>query len=147
MSTISNLNNNTTQLEALLTKVNALPEAGGIDLPTLTNEGTALDLIEGKELIDADGNIVAGTMANTGPINSTMDGITTKSVSVPAGYTSGGVVSLDDTIDNEVSEQTDLLTQIKTMLETKVGYNTIYIGSTEPTADFGINGDIYVVRG
>lgn len=29
--------------------------------PALTNEGSAIDLMEGKELIDADGNIVTGT--------------------------------------------------------------------------------------
>lgn len=35
---------------------------GGTVLPTLTNPGTAEDLLEGKELIDADGNVVTGTM-------------------------------------------------------------------------------------
>ena len=35
---------------------------GGTVLPTLTNPGTAADLAEGKQLIDADGNVVTGTM-------------------------------------------------------------------------------------
>lgn len=35
--------------------------AGGVELPTLTNPGTASDLAEGKQLIDADGNVVDGT--------------------------------------------------------------------------------------
>lgn len=61
---MSNLKNNTTQLEALLAKVNALPETGGITLPALDNEGVAADLREGKELIDSQGNIITGTMAD-----------------------------------------------------------------------------------
>lgn len=35
---------------------------GGVDLPTLTNPGTATDLVEGKQLIDGEGNIVEGTV-------------------------------------------------------------------------------------
>lgn len=34
----------------------------GIQLPTLTNPGTAADLLAGKELIDQDGNPLTGTM-------------------------------------------------------------------------------------
>ena len=67
------------------------------------------------------GEKVTGSMPNNGVINSTMDGINTKSVIVPAGYTSGGTVSLDDTIDNEVDSQTDLIAQIATALEGKAG--------------------------
>lgn len=56
----SPLQNNITNLQSLLDKVNALPEAG-TDLPELTNEGVADDLVFGKELIDSSGNIVTGT--------------------------------------------------------------------------------------
>lgn len=34
--------------------------AGGVELPTLENPGTASDLAQGKQLIDADGNVVEG---------------------------------------------------------------------------------------
>ena len=44
--------------EDILVKV---PEAGGIDLPTLTNEATSSELFSGKELIDDEGNVVTGT--------------------------------------------------------------------------------------
>lgn len=58
----SNLKTNTTSLQELLTVVNNLPEASnGVELPTLTNEGTAADLLSGKELIDGEGNVVTGT--------------------------------------------------------------------------------------
>lgn len=56
------IKNNTTSLQSLLDAVNALPEAGGVvELPELTNEGTAADLSAGKQLIDGEGNIVVGT--------------------------------------------------------------------------------------
>jgi hypothetical protein len=35
---------------------------GGVELPELTNPGTAEDLLAGKELIDGEGNIVVGNM-------------------------------------------------------------------------------------
>lgn len=37
-------------------------KAAGIKLPTLTNPGTADDLVRNKELIDADGNVVTDTV-------------------------------------------------------------------------------------
>ena len=40
---------------------------------------------------------VTGTMANNGAVSGSVNGITTTEVSVPAGYTSGGKVSFDDT--------------------------------------------------
>lgn len=108
---------NTTSLQDLLEQVNALPDAG-VDLPELTNEGTAADLLSGKQLISSSGNIVAGTNP----------------------YEKAAT-------DAEVNTQADLLEQIMTILESKTGYNTIYVGSSVPTDDFGVNGDIYVVRG
>lgn len=140
---------NITNLQNLLEQVNALPEAssGGVTLPELSNPASTADLRADKELIDADGNVIIGTMTDNGEITTTMDGIDVKSVTVPAGYTSGGTVSLDNTIDNEVDTQADLIAQIMTVLESKTGFNTIYVGSSVPSNDFGINGDIYVVRG
>ena len=55
----------------------------GAGLPTLTNEGTAADLLSGKQLIDSDGNIVEGTIATKTASNLTASGAT---VTVPAGY-------------------------------------------------------------
>lgn len=93
--------------------VNLIENWAGVDLPDLSNPGTAAHLLKDKQLIDEDGEIVTGNMANNGAIEMTMDGIDTKTVSIPEGYTSGGTISLDNTIDEEVEEQTDLIEQIK----------------------------------
>lgn len=103
----------------------------GVDLPTLSNEGTAANLLAGEQLINSTGNIVTGTMPNNGSMTKTMDGINTKSVSVPAGYTSGGTVSLTDDIDNEVDTQADLIAQISSVLDGKVG------GGSSGSVEFG----------
>ena len=50
-----------------------------------------------------DGAEVQGSMANNGAISETMDGLTTTSVTIPAGYTSGGTVALDDSIENALA--------------------------------------------
>lgn len=113
MSYNKTLQSNNTDLQAILNTINALPEAGGGELPVLTNPANASELLNGKELIDNKGKIITGSMPNNGSIALTMDGIDTKTISIPEGYTSGGTISLDSTIDEEVEEQTDLIEQIK----------------------------------
>lgn len=49
------------------------------------------------ETYGADGEVRTGSMPNNGAVSGTVNGITTTSVSVPAGYTSGGNVTFDDT--------------------------------------------------
>lgn len=46
---------------------------------------------------------VTGTMANNGDASGTIDGLTTTSKSIPAGYTSGGTVSLTDDIETALA--------------------------------------------
>ena len=106
---MSNLNNNTTQLELLLAKVNALPEAGG---GTDTSDATAT----------AD-EIFAGETA----------------------YTADGKVTGTFTIEEELTEQNDLISQIAALVQSKTNYNTLYITTTTPSDDMGVNGDICIV--
>lgn len=46
---------------------------------------------------------ITGTMTNNGAISGSIDGLTTTSYSVPAGYTSGGTVSLTDDIETALA--------------------------------------------
>ena len=57
----TDLYTNNLDLQSLIDKAINLPNTGGVELPELTNEGTAEDLLVGKELIDSSGNVVIGT--------------------------------------------------------------------------------------
>lgn len=59
----------------------------------------AADVLDGKFIVLANGSKVEGTMANNGAISKTIDGLTQTSAAIPAGYTSGGTVSLTDAIE------------------------------------------------
>lgn len=63
----------------------------------------AADVLDGKFIVLSDGSKVEGTMANNGAIAKTIDGLTQTSVAVPAGYTSGGTVSLTDAIETALA--------------------------------------------
>lgn len=80
---------------------------------------TADKLLSGATAYDKAGDKIEGSIRDNGSVSATFDGIDTKSVTIPSGYTSGGTVSLDDTIDTEVDTQADLISQIATALEGK----------------------------
>ena len=63
----------------------------------------AADVLEGKVIVNASGESVEGSMTNNGAITATIDGLTVTSYSVPAGYTSGGTVSLTDDIEQALA--------------------------------------------
>ena len=61
------------------------------------------DVLTGKVVVDSTGKAVAGSMPNNGELAKTMDGLSTVSVTIPAGYTSGGTVSLTDDIETALA--------------------------------------------
>ena len=63
----------------------------------------AADVLTGKVIVSATGEKITGSMANNGTISGTIDGLTTTSYSVPAGYTSGGSVSLTSAIEEALA--------------------------------------------
>ena len=63
----------------------------------------AADVLDGKFIVLAAGSKAEGTMANNGAIAKTIDGLTQTSVDIPAGYTSGGTVSMTDDIENALA--------------------------------------------
>lgn len=80
--------------------VGAIPEIYQ-DVSTVTAD--AAHVLTGKVIVDASGKTVAGSMPNNGAIALTIDGLTATSVSIPAGYSSGGTVSLTEDIENALA--------------------------------------------
>lgn len=70
-------------------------------------DGAAANLLADKILYgkDAKGNAVkvTGTMPNNGSVSGSIDGLNTTSYSVPAGYTTGGTVSLTGDIEEALA--------------------------------------------
>ena len=80
--------------------VAAIPDAYQ-DVTGVTAE--AADVLIGKAIVSAAGELVQGSMPNNGAISGTIDGISATSYSVPAGYTSGGSVSLTSDIEEALA--------------------------------------------
>lgn len=106
-------------ISAMKTAVDGIEN--GTDVSGVT--ATAPHVLEGDIFVDADGRKVTGTMPNNGSTSQTIDGLTVKSCRIPAGYTSGGTVSLTDDIDNLADVQASLAEQILAKLE-ELGYIT-----------------------
>ena len=64
---------------------------------------TAPHVLDGDVFVAADGTLVDGIMPNNGAMSKTIDGLTTISVPIPAGYTSGGTVSLTNAIETALA--------------------------------------------
>lgn len=80
--------------------VNPIPDEYII---TTDADAAAGEILDGKTAY-VDGVKVEGSMPNNGAVAKSMDGLTTTSVAIPAGYTSGGTVSLTGDIENALSE-------------------------------------------
>lgn len=81
-------------------QVGAIPEQYQ-DVSDVTAK--AADVLSPAVFVDTEGNTVAGTMANNGAINATLDGLETTSYDIPSGYTSGGSVSLTGEIESALA--------------------------------------------
>lgn len=64
---------------------------------------TAGTVLDGKVFVNAAGVQITGSMANNGDVSATIDGLSETSVAIPAGYTTGGTVSLSDDIEEALS--------------------------------------------
>lgn len=76
--------------------VAAIPETYQ-DVSSVT--AAAADVLANKVIVNSEGELITGTMPNNGAINAEIDGLTTTSYQVAAGYTTGGTVTLDGSIE------------------------------------------------
>lgn len=60
-------------------------------------------LLNGYNAHGSNGESIMGTMQNNGAISATIDGLTTTSKTIPAGYTTGGTVSLTNDIETALA--------------------------------------------
>ncbi len=69
-----------------------------------TSAATAVasDILSGKIAITGSGQVV-GTMVNNGSVTTSFDALTSSSVTIPSGYTSGGSVSITSSIENRLA--------------------------------------------
>lgn len=68
-----------------------------------TTTAAPSDVLANKVFVDADGVTQAGTMTDNGAISKTIDGLAATEVAIPAGYTSGGKVSLTADIETALA--------------------------------------------
>lgn len=69
---------------------------------TTDGDATAAEILDGK-FAYVNGVKVEGIMPNNGAIAETMDGMTTTSKTIPAGYTTGGTISLTSDIEDALA--------------------------------------------
>lgn len=92
-------------------------------LPTLSNEGYAYDLMAGKQLLNDDGEVITGTYVplDTSDATATADKIESGAIA----YVNGEKITGTFSLESELAAQKALIAQIFAALEGKVAGNVI----------------------
>ncbi len=72
------------------------------DVSAVTAE--AADVLTGKAIVSAAGKAVTGSMPNNGLLEKSIDGLTSMTADLPAGYYSGGTVTLSGDIEEALAK-------------------------------------------
>lgn len=80
--------------------VNPIPDAYQ-DVTGVT--AGAGQVVSGYKIVDATGALIDGSIPNNGAVSGSIDGLTTTSFAIPAGYTTGGTVSLTSDIEDALA--------------------------------------------
>lgn len=83
--------------------VNAIPAKFGDTTGDTAVASNILAGIKAHTIVNGTATQITGTMTNNGAISGSFDGITTTSYSIPAGYTTGGTVSLTSDIEDALA--------------------------------------------
>lgn len=83
--------------------VNAIPAKFGDTTGDTAVAANLLAGIKAHTIVNGTATQITGSMTNNGAISGSIDGLTTTSYSVPAGYTSGGTVSLTSDIEDALA--------------------------------------------
>lgn len=83
--------------------VNAIPAKFGDTTGDTAVAANLLAGIKAHTIVNGTATQITGSMTNNGAISGSIDGLTTTSYSVPAGYTTGGTVSLTSDIEDALA--------------------------------------------
>lgn len=83
--------------------VNAIPANWGNTTGDTATAAQVLAGVKAHTIVNGTATAITGTMANNGAISGSIDGLTTTSYTIPAGYTTGGTVSLTDDIETALA--------------------------------------------
>ena len=111
---------NTTNLQELLEVVNNLPEAGGVELPALTNPADEGHVLSGYEFIDETGSKKTGNIVSKSVSDLSTNG---KTVIVPVGY-----------YTEQATKDVDTATQATPTIE--ISSDGLIIANVEQTAGY-----------
>lgn len=130
---------NNADLRSILDAANELPD--GVELPELTNEGSAADLLSGKQLIDGEGNVVTGTLVpKADPVLQSKTVTPTKSVQnvVP----DNGYDGLDKVTINAIPTQYITTADATASANEIMSGETAYVNGSKVTGTFTIDNEL-----